>query len=118
MGAAALRITSAFYFALGTIYVCRGVLNGIGDAGFSLSNGVVEVIGRIGFPLLLGLFPALGVWGIWLAAGLTWFISGFFALVRYIVKVRSASFIASASPVRSQPIHGRAGVSALHSKAS
>ncbi len=118
MGATALRITSAFYFALGTIYVCRGVLNGIGDAGFSLSNGVVEVIGRIGFPILLGLFPVLGVWGIWLAAGLTWFISGFFALVRYIVKVRSASFITAASPVKSHPIHSGAQVTVLHRKAS
>ena len=95
MGATALRITSAFYFALGTIYVCRGVLNGIGDAGFSLSNGVVEVIGRIGFPILLGLF-----------------------LVRYIVKVRSASFITAASPVKSRPIHSGAHVTVLHRKAS
>ncbi len=118
MGATALRITSAFYFALGTIYVCRGVLNGIGDAGFSLSNGVVEVIGRIGFPLLLGLFPALGVWGIWLAAGLTWFISGFFALVRYIVKVRSAAFITATTPARSEPIRSNAKVTLLHRRAS
>ena len=118
MGAMALRITSAFYFALGTIYVCRGVLNGIGDAGFSLSNGVVEVIGRIGFPILLGLFPVLGVWGIWLAAGLTWFISGFFALVRYFTKIRSAGFITTASPVKSQPINSSAKIIALHKKAS
>ena len=113
MGADALRVTSAFYFALGTIYVCRGVLNGIGDAGFSLSNGVVEVIGRIGFPILLGLFPALGVWGIWLAAGLTWFISGFFALVRYITKMRSAAFITAASPVRTEPLRSQAKVTAI-----
>ena len=118
MGATALRITSAFYFALGTIYVCRGVLNGIGDAGFSLSNGVVEVIGRIGFPLLLGLFPVIGVWGIWLAAGLTWFISGFFALVRYIVKVRSAAFITATTPARSEPIRSNAKVTILHRRAS
>jgi Na+-driven multidrug efflux pump len=114
MGAKALRITSAFYFALGTIYVCRGVLNGIGDAGFSLSNGVVEVIGRIGFPLLLTLFPVIGVWGIWLSAGLTWFISGFFALVRYIAKIRSAAFIASASPAKTRPLHSPAKVSVIH----
>lgn len=114
MGAKALRITSAFYFALGTIYVCRGVLNGIGDAGFSLSNGVVEVIGRIGFPLLLTLFPVIGVWGIWLSAGLTWFISGFFALVRYIAKIRSAAFIVSASPVKTRPLHNPAKVSVIH----
>ena len=118
MGAQALRITSVFYFALGTIYVCRGVLNGIGDAGFSLSNGIVEVIGRIGFPLLLSLFPAIGVWGIWLAAGLTWFISGFFALVRYFVKVRSTDFIRASSAARTEPLHSKAKVTAISSKAS
>ena len=91
-GATALRITSVFYFALGTIYVCRGVLNGIGDAGFALINGVVEVIGRIGFPLLLALFPVVGVWGIWISAGLTWLLSGVFALVRYYAKIRSPQF--------------------------
>ena len=103
MGAKALRITSVFYFALGTIYVCRGVLNGIGDAGFALINGVVEVVGRIGFPIMLSLIPIVGVWGIWLSAGLTWLISGIFALIRYLVKVRSAGFITSASQV-TQPI--------------
>ncbi len=91
-GARALRITSCFYFALGTIYVCRGILNGIGDAGFALINGVVEVIGRIGFPLLLTMFPVIGVWGIWLSAGLTWLLSGVFALIRYYAKIRSPQF--------------------------
>lgn len=119
MGAKALRITSAFYSALGTIYVCRGVLNGIGDAGFSLSNGVVEVIGRVGFPILLTLFPVIGVWGIWLSAGLTWFISGAFALIRYVVKIRNANFIALASPAaNARPLTSPAKVTVLHSKAS
>ena len=124
MGAKALRITSAFYFTLGTIYVCRGVLNGIGDAGFALINGVVEVIGRIGFPLLLTLFPVIGVWGIWLSAGLTWFISGLFAFIRYAVKIRNAKFIASVSDaekcaaVRSDHLAKKACVTVLHSKAS
>jgi hypothetical protein len=55
----------------------------------------------------------LGVWGIWIAAGLTWFISGFFALVRYITKMRSAAFISAASPVRTQPIMSHAKVTAI-----
>ena len=93
-GAKALRITSWFYFALGTIYVCRGVLNGIGDAGFALINGGVEVVCRIGFPILLGAIPFIGVWGIWLAAGLTWLISGVFALIRYYIKVKNQKFVA------------------------
>ena len=124
MGANALRITSAFYFALGTIYVCRGVLNGIGDAGFALINGVVEVVGRVGFPLLLTLFPVIGVWGIWIAAGLTWFISGVFALIRYVVKIRNPEFIAIAStdevkaPANAQVLAPKAKVTVLHKKAS
>ena len=117
LGASALRITSVFYFALGTIYVCRGVLNGIGDAGFSLTNGIVEVIGRIGFPLLLALFPFIGVWGIWISAGLTWFISGFFALVRYFVKIRSAGFVSSFA-TKTEPLNRTAEVTALSKKVS
>ena len=115
MGANALRITSAFYLALGTIYVCRGVLNGIGDAGFSLINGVVEVIGRIGFPLLLAIFPVIGVWGIWIAAGLTWFISGLFALIRYWVKIRNPKFVSQVSS-ETQPIISRAAVTPIKRK--
>ena len=77
---------------LGVIYVCRSVLNGIGDAGYALINGVVEVIGRIGFPLLLSLSPAMGVWGIWYAVGLTWTISAGSALIRYFQKINSRRF--------------------------
>jgi putative MATE family efflux protein len=87
LGANALRITSVFYFALGTIYVSRGVLNGIGDAAFAFINGGVEMFGRIIFPLALAAFTGFGVWGIWLSAGLTWFISGVFAIIRYYFKV-------------------------------
>ena len=53
LGSGALRITSLFYAFLGVIYVSRGVLNGVGDAGFSFINGIVEIVGRIGLPLLL-----------------------------------------------------------------
>ena len=109
LGASALRITSVFYLALGTIYVCRGVLNGIGDAGFSLTNGIVEVIGRIGFPLLLALFPFIGVWGIWISAGL--------ALVRYFVKIRSAGFVSSFA-TNPEPLNRTAQVTALSKKVS
>lgn len=117
LGASALRITSVFYFALGTIYVCRGVLNGIGDAGFSLTNGIVEVIGRIGFPLLLALFPVIGVWGIWISAGLTWFISGFTALIRYFIKIRSAGFV-STFATKTEPLNRTVKVTALGKKVS
>ena len=92
MGARALKIESAFFFVLGVIYVCRSVLNGIGDAGYALINGVVELVGRIGFPLVLSLSPAVGVWGIWYAVGLTWAISAGSALVRYFQKINSRKF--------------------------
>lgn len=87
LGANALRITSIFYFALGTIYVSRGVMNGIGDAAFAFLNGGVEMFGRILFPALLTGYAVFGVWGLWLSGALTWFISGAFAVARYYVKM-------------------------------
>ena len=82
LGARGLRITSVFYFALGSIYVSRGILNGIGDAAFAFINGFVEMVGRILLPAFLA-GSLFGVWGLWLSGGLTWFISGLFAVIRY-----------------------------------
>ena len=84
LGEKALRITSIFYVFLGVIYVCRGVLNGVGDAFFSFINGVVEIAGRIGLPLLLLHFTTAGVWSIWITAGVTWFLAGVSCVLRYI----------------------------------
>ncbi len=83
MGARALQISSYFYFALGTIYVTRGILTGVGDGVFALQNGIVEVIGRFIFPIAFTMIPALGVWGIWWSTAATWIISGGTALIRY-----------------------------------
>jgi Na+-driven multidrug efflux pump len=83
MGAQAIRITSLFYVFLGVIYVVRGVLNGIGDSVFAFINGVVEVICRLIFPALMTALPLMGVWGIWWSVGVTWFISGLTAYLRY-----------------------------------
>ncbi len=83
MGARALRITSYFYVALGTIYVVRGVLNGLGDAFFALLNGIVEVAGRFIVPILLTGVAAIGVWGLWWSVGIVWTMAGASALVRY-----------------------------------
>ena len=49
IGANGLRITCCFYIFLGLIYTTRNVLNGAGDAMFSLFTGIVECIGRVGF---------------------------------------------------------------------
>ena len=84
LGSRALRITSAFYVFLGTIYMARGVLNGVGDAFFSFINGIVEMICRIGLPLLLATIPAVGVWAIWLTTGVTWMLAGISCVLRYI----------------------------------
>ncbi len=83
LGARGLTITSWFYLALGTIIMCRGILNGIGDAAFALINGIVEMIGRIILPAIITLIPFIGIWGIWLSAGVIWGISGFFCIMRY-----------------------------------
>ena len=84
MGARALRITSYFYVCLGTIYVVRGVLNGLGDAFFALLNGIVEVIGRFMVPVLLTGIAAIGVWGIWWSVGIVWTMAGVSAIFRYL----------------------------------
>ena len=84
IGGAALRITSWFYIFLALIYMCRGVLNGVGDALFSFINGVVEVACRIFLPMLLVLIPTMGMWAIWWTTGATWMISGLTCFVRYL----------------------------------
>ncbi len=83
-GTNAIRITSWFYVALGMINAVRGILNGIGDAAFALINGIVEVITRVTLPMILVTIPLFGVWGIWWAAGLTWVVSAFFCILRYL----------------------------------
>lgn len=84
LGSAALRLTSWFYIFLAVIYMCRGVLNGIGDALFAFINGVVEVIVRIGMPMLLVLIPGMGVDSIWWTTGITWMLSALTCLWRYL----------------------------------
>ena len=84
LGAEAMRLTSWFFIFLAVIYMCRGILNGIGDALFAFINGVVEVICRIGLPLLIVLIPGVGFRSIWWTTGITWGISAVFCLLRYI----------------------------------
>ena len=83
LGGRALKITSFFYLFLGIIYVSRGVLNGVGDAAFSIINGIVETAGRVGLPLLLLHVMNAGVFTIWLTAGITWMLAGAACLTRY-----------------------------------
>lgn len=78
-----IRITSCCYMFLGLIYTTRNVLNGSGDAGFSVMTGIVEVIGRVGFAKPLTLIPAIGMNGVFVTTGLTWFLNGTISLIRY-----------------------------------
>ncbi|MGN0344952.1 MAG: MATE family efflux transporter [Lachnospiraceae bacterium] len=84
IGAKGLRITSLMYFALGLIYVMRGMLNGVGDSLFSMMNGVTEVIGRIGFAFLFMMIPSVGMWGVWYTNGLTWTITALVSVFRVL----------------------------------
>lgn len=83
LGSMGLKITSFFYITLGTIYVVRGTLTGVGDSFFALFNGVIEVIGRFIVPVTLTALLGLGVKGIWLSTGLVWAVSGITAWLRY-----------------------------------
>lgn len=83
LGDVGVKISSVFFPALGTIHICRGVLNGAGDSTYSFLNGLYEIIGRVAFPIPLTVIPAIGVWGVWLATGLTWALVGGLSLVRY-----------------------------------
>ena len=83
IGANGLRITCCFYIFLGLIYTTRNVLNGAGDAMFSLFTGIVECIGRVGFAYPMTLIPFMGKYGVFYAPGLTWFLNGMFSLIRY-----------------------------------
>lgn len=78
-----IRITSCCYMFLGLIYTTRNVLNGSGDAGFSVMTGIVEVIGRVGFAKPLTMIPAIGMNGVFVTTGLTWFLNGTISLIRY-----------------------------------
>jgi putative MATE family efflux protein len=83
LGAKAIKITSCMYFALGMIYITRGLLNGTGDAFYAMINGFVEVVGRVGFSTGLSAIPAIGVWSVWTTTGLTWLITAIASIIRY-----------------------------------
>lgn len=83
IGYKALRITSLCYFGLGMIYVPRALLNGCGDAAFSMINGISEVTCRILYSQIFTHIPALGYWGIWVTTGITWATTALVCVARY-----------------------------------
>ncbi len=83
MGSIALKITSACFFPLCTIYIPRALLNGAGDARFSLINGMAEIAGRVVFAFLFTGPLGFGHWGIWMTTGATWIIVSIVCHLRY-----------------------------------
>jgi putative MATE family efflux protein len=81
--ASGIRITSLFFMEMGMSRIFRNLLNGAGDAVYSMVNGIAEIAGRIGFAVVLTNIPRIGVWGIWGTTGLTWLITCVFAFWRY-----------------------------------
>lgn len=79
----ALRITSLCYFGLGMIYVPRGLMNGCGDAAFSMMNGIAEVTCRFFYAWLFTGISVIGFWGVWLTTGATWVTTSLVCLARY-----------------------------------
>lgn len=88
IGAKGMLISGSMYFALGTIYTIRGVLNGVGDVFFSMVNGILEVGGRILFAVLLMYVLKMGYWGVWYTNVLTWLLIAVSAVVRLIFYLR------------------------------
>lgn len=85
LGVKAEHILCFMYAALGLIYVPRGVLNGVGDARFSLINGLSEVACRVVFSFALTSIAAIGQMGIWWAGGLTWAVVAIICNIRYLI---------------------------------
>jgi putative MATE family efflux protein len=96
-----IRITSVFFMALGMSRIFRNLLNGAGDALYSMVNGIVEIFGRIGFVIILTNIPRIGVWGIWGTTGLTWLITCLFAFWRYRSEKWMGKSLVMAEPVNS-----------------
>lgn len=83
IGYKGLMITTASYFFTGMVYIYKAMLNGAGDAAFSLFNGVFEVAVRIVLILAITSIPAVGFYGIWWTAIPASAISAAMCIVRY-----------------------------------
>jgi putative MATE family efflux protein len=97
--ATGIRITSVFFMAMGMCRIFRNLLNGAGDALYSMVNGIVEICGRIGIVIILTNIPLIGVWGIWGTTGLTWLITCLFAFWRYRSEKWMGKSLVTAEPV-------------------
>ena len=83
IGARGLQITAVSYFFSGLVYTYKAMLNGAGDAEFSLGNGVIEIVARILFILILSSIPAVGYWSVWIAAIFSSMLAASLCIWRY-----------------------------------
>ena len=88
LGSKGLMIAGSMYFALGTIYIMRGALNGMGDVFFSMMNGALEVGGRIVFAAIFIFLTSLGFWGVWYTNIFTWILIALCAVIRLWVVLK------------------------------
>ena len=88
LGSKGLMIAGSMYFALGTIYIMRGALNGMGDVFFSMMNGALEIGGRIVFAAIFIFLTSLGFWGVWYTNIFTWILIALCAVIRLWVVLK------------------------------
>lgn len=91
LGSKGLLIAGSMYFFLGTIYILRGALNGMGDVFFSIMNGILEVGGRVAFAAFFMYCTSLGFWGVWYTNIFTWIIISLCAAVRLYIVLKNKS---------------------------
>lgn len=82
IGIQALRVPCFFYSFVGMIFVTRNLLSGAGDVKIPMIMGFTEVICRVLFANILSMI--FGYHGIWWATGLTWMLTCFVGIGRYI----------------------------------
>ena len=79
-GIIAIRITCFFYTFVGTIFITRNFLSGVGDIKFPLLMGISEVIFRISFVYLFTAW--FGFTGIWWATAINWALTAVVGIYR------------------------------------
>lgn len=74
-------INAPFYGVLGTMFIFRYTLQGVGQKAMPLVSGVIELIGKIVFVMLL--IPKMGYWGVIICEPIIWSMMCLQLLVSY-----------------------------------
>ena len=83
IGARGLLIMSTAYFFMGLVFIYKAMLNGAGDAVFSMGNGVIEVGARLILIFGLTSISAMGYWGIWWMNVFSSMLASMLCVLRY-----------------------------------